>query len=59
MKLRIYYVLPFCLLFACDKVERDWSKCNDAAACAPGYTCNSDFRCVLAVDGGVSAIIAA
>ena len=52
MKLRIYYVLPFCLLFACDKVERDWSKCNDAAACAPGYTCNSDFRCVLAVDGG-------
>ncbi len=50
MNMRIYYVLPLCLLFACDKTERDWSKCSDAAACAQGYTCSPDYRCVLAVD---------
>ena len=50
MNLRIYCVLPLCLLFACDKTERDWSKCSDAAACAQGYTCSPDSLCVLAVD---------
>ena len=50
MNLRIYCVLPLCLLFACDKTERDWSKCSDAAACAQGYTCSPDYLCVLAVD---------
>jgi hypothetical protein len=58
MNLRIHFVLPFCLLFACDKVERDWSKCNDAAACAPGFTCNLDFRCVREVDGGRADVTA-
>ena len=56
MKLRIHCFLPLCLLLACDKVERDWSKCsgNAAAPCAPGYTCSPDFRCV-PYDAGVGA----
>ncbi len=60
MNLRIHYVLPFCLLFACDKTERDWSKCsgNDAAPCAQGYTCTPDFRCVRP-DGGPAEVPAA
>jgi hypothetical protein len=56
MHLRIQYVLPLFLLFACDKTERDWSKCNDAAPCAQGYTCGPDFRCVLAVDGAAAEV---
>jgi hypothetical protein len=56
--MRIHYVLPLFLLFACDKVQRDWSKCSDAAACAPGYTCSPEFRCVRTVDGGGADVAA-
>ena len=52
MKLRIHYVLPLFLLLACDKVERDWSKCSDAAQCAPGFACGPDWTCVRAPDAG-------
>jgi hypothetical protein len=46
MHLRIHYILPFCLLFACDKVERDWSKCSSINGCKDGYSCTADWRCV-------------
>jgi hypothetical protein len=54
MNLRIHYVLPFCLLFACDKVERDWSKCSETNSdCKNGYTCSRpSYRCVPLGDGG-------
>jgi hypothetical protein len=52
MKLRIHYILPLFLLLACDKVERDWSKCSDAAQCAPGFTCSPDWTCVRSPDAG-------
>jgi hypothetical protein len=52
MKLRIHYVLPLFLLLACDKVDRDWSKCSDAAQCAPGFTCSPDWTCVRSPDAG-------
>ena len=47
MRLRIHCFLPLCLLFACNEVERDWSKCSEIQPdCKPGYTCSPDFRCV-------------
>jgi hypothetical protein len=54
MNLRTHYVLPFCLLFACDKVERDWSKCSETNSdCKNGYTCSRpSYRCVPLGDGG-------
>jgi hypothetical protein len=51
MKLRIHYVLPFCFLFACDKVERDWSKCNDTDHCKNGFAC-VNYLCVPSDAGG-------
>jgi|GEM_PF-6338134 hypothetical protein len=36
-RLRARHILGLCLLFGCNKVERDWSKCaGDAAPCACG-----------------------
>ena len=56
MRLRIHCFLPLCLLFACDKFERDWSKCSELQPdCKRGYTCSPDFRCV-PYDAGVDAI---
>jgi hypothetical protein len=55
MKLRIHYLLPFCLLFACDKVERDWSKCNPNNSCKIGYSC-VNYLCVTS-DGGGDAMV--
>jgi hypothetical protein len=54
MNLRTHYVLPFCLLFACDKVERDWSKCSETNSdCKNGYTCSRpSYRCVPLGDSG-------
>lgn len=46
MHLRIHYILTFCLLLACDKVERDWSKCSSINGCKDGYSCTADWRCV-------------
>ena len=58
MKLRIQYVLPFCLLFACDKVERDWSKCNlDASPCKTGFSC-VNYLCVPSDAGSGDAMAA-
>jgi hypothetical protein len=58
MKLRIQYVLPLFLLFACDKVERDWSKCNPPGTlCATGFAC-VNYLCVPA-DAGGSDVVAA
>ncbi len=59
MNRRIHYLIPFCLLFACDKTERDWSRCSDAAACAQGYSCSPDYRCVPAVDAAVEVAVPA
>jgi len=52
MKLRIQYVLPLFLLFACDKVERDWSKCAPGDQCLNGYMCTDASTCVRVPDGG-------
>jgi hypothetical protein len=59
MNLRIHYVFPLCLLFACDKVERDWSKCSEANSdCKSGYTCSRpSYRCVPLGDGGADVAI--
>ena len=46
MKMRIHYVLPLCLVFACDKTERDWSKCTDQDLCKDGYHCTPAYVCV-------------
>ena len=52
MHVRVHYILPFCLLFACNNVERDWSKCSTVNRCKDGYVCTEDWRCV-PKDGGV------
>ena len=59
MKLRIQYVLPLFLLFACDKVERDWSKCAPGDQCLNGYMCTDASTCVRVPDGGPDVAAAA
>ena len=55
MNLRIHYVLPLCLLFACDKVERDWSKCSETNDCKKGFTCSRPSYLCVPVDAGADA----
>jgi hypothetical protein len=57
MKLRMQYVLPLFLLFACDKVERDWSKCAPGDSCLSGYMCTDASTCVRVPDGGQADVV--
>jgi hypothetical protein len=54
MKTRILVLSSLVVVFGCDKVERDWSKCNEVNTnCQVGYQCVS-HRC-LAKDAGPDA----
>ncbi len=46
MKTRILALSSMVLMFACDKVERDWNRCSDVHhECRPGFSCR-DNLCV-------------
>jgi hypothetical protein len=45
MKTRILVLVSLAVVFGCDKVERDWDKCNEGNPCRDGRNCVS-YRCV-------------
>ena len=59
MQMRIHYFLSLCLLFACDKVERDWSKCSDIDNCKTGYTCSRPSYLCVPADAGAPDVLQA